>query len=423
MGEARINWINRQMAFLLPAKENVPEKWFILDCRNGPGIRASLDPEFEHEPAWPELGDISGPDPWERFQVLTPQLRRTLETLDEKDAAALLVDLEDGTGDLFWYGTGNTPNTVSAWPQSFSAPTWEKQTPVTAETVFPMLENMGMPLLLKESQAFTNAPDQKRDKSAVRKRKKLIDKLGEEKKRLEEMLLLGDDARLIQAHLWELPANEKVEEVSLPITGDAGSGEMKAISLNSLLTVTENMELFFKKAAKASRGLAMLEERTKLLKETPPAPGFEQKSQEKTPQKRGRKPTFSASLIQEFVSSDGVVMWRGRNAEGNRELLKLANPFDLWFHVEDGPSAHLIVRRDHAAQEIPERTMEEAAALVGLKSWRKDDPKAPAMVALVKHVQPIKGAKAGTVKVLEQMRTVLASVDPVLEEKLKRIVT
>jgi hypothetical protein len=429
LGEARINWVDRQMAFLLPAKEDVPEKWLVLDCRSGPCIRAKLDPSFETEPAWPKLGDIASPYPWERFQVLTPQLRRALEPLDEKDAAALLVDLEDGSGDLFWYGTGRSTQTVSAWPLPFAAPpsekvtsaTWKKVTPVIAEAVLPLLENMGLPVLLAEAQTALNAPEHKLEKSAGKKRKKLFDNLGEEKKRLEAMLLLGDDARLIQAHLWWLPAHERLEKISLPINGEEPSGTVKTIHLNSLLSVTENMELFFKKAAKASRGLAVLEKRTELLRETPPAPGLAQQPQEKTLQKqRGKKRAFSPSLIQEFISSDGFTLWRGRNAEGNRDLLKLANPFDLWLHVEDGPSAHLIIRRDHAAQEIPEWTMEEAASLVGLKSWRKNDPKAPVIVALVKHVQPIKGAKTGTVKVLEQVRTVLASIDPELEDKLKR---
>lgn len=421
LGEARINWIDRQMAFHLPAKEDIPEKWLLLDCRNGPGIRAKLDAAFETEPEWPKLADVFGPDPWERFRVLTPQLRRTLETWDAQEAAALLVDLEDGSGDLFWYGTEETPRTVSAWPLPFGAPSWEKATPATAEHVLPMLGGMGMPVLLAEAGIAAKAPEEKRDKSAKRKRDKLISKLKEEKKRLEGMLPLGDDARLIQAHLWRLPGSERLAGVTLPVETETPAGETRTIPLNSLLTVTENMELFFKKAAKATRGLAMLEKRTELIRETPlPAPGMAQ--QTKVPQKqRGKKPLFSPARIQEFVSSDGFTLWRGRSAEGNRELLKLANPFDLWLHVEDGPSAHLIIRRDHAAQEIPERTLEEAATLVGLKSWRKNDPKAPAMVALVKHVQPIKGAKAGTVKVLEQMWTVLASIDPELEEKLKRI--
>ncbi|CAK7036321.1 MAG: hypothetical protein DELT_00580 [Desulfovibrio sp.] len=427
LGDARINWLQRQMAFLLPAKEGVPEKWLVLDCRTGASIKARLDPDFDTAPVWPELTDIAGSEPWERFQVLTPALRRALETLDERDASALLVDLEDGTGDLFWYGTGENPKTVSAWPLPFTPPVWEKTTLSEPDTILPLLEALYLPLLLVEAKTVAEAPEQKRDKSASRKRKKLLEKLEQERKRLDDMLLLGDDARLLQTHLWNLPATERLETVTLPRDPSNPEGETKTIALNSLLTITENMELFFKKSAKATRGLAMLEARTALLKEVPPTPmvsttsGHPTAPHGQTARKPSRKkPLFSPSLIQEFVSSDGFTLWRGRNAEGNRDLLKLANPFDYWLHVEDGPSAHLIIRRDHAAQEVPERTLEEAGALVGLKSWRKDDPKAPIMIALAKHVQPIKGAKAGTVKVVEQQRGILASVDPALEERLKR---
>lgn len=422
LGEARINWIDRQMAFCLPAKGDVPENWLLLDCRNGPGIHATLDPGFEAEPDWPTLADTAGPEPWERFRTLTPHLRRTLETLDGPDAVALLVDLENGSGDLFWYGENAAPHTVSAWPLPFAPPMWEKETPVTPEAVFPMLERLGMPLLLAEMNAVAQAPEQKRGKAAVRKRGKLFEKLHEEKKRLENMFLLGHDARLLQANLWRLPADERLSEVSLPVNAEDPAGETKILRLNSLLTVTDNMETLFTKAAKASRGLAILEKRKALLRETPlVSPPAQAAIPDNTAQKRlPKNRAFSSSRIREFVSSDGFTMWRGRNAEGNRDLLRLANPFDLWLHVEDGPGAHLVIRRSHAAQEVPERTLEEAAALAGLKSWRKEDAKVQAMVALVKHVQPVKGAGPGTVTVHERIRTILARIDPALEEMLKR---
>lgn len=424
LGEARINWAERQMAFYLPPKEGVPEKWLVLDCRNGPCIRAALDPAFENEPAWPSMEDLTDPAPWERFPILTPHLRRTLEGMEQRDAAALLVDLEDGGGDLFWYGTGEAPTAVSAWPLPFSPQVWEKTTAADPQNVLPMLEAMWLPVLLKEANTAAKAPEQKQEKSARRKSKKLAEKLEEEKKRLESMRLLGEDARLLQANLWRFPPESRLEEISLPLDASDPDGEVKHIFLNSLLTVTENMELFFKKAAKASRGLAMLEKRMALLQEAPPISGNalpQPFPAENAPRKKkGSGNLFRSSLIQEFVSSDGFTMWRGRNAEGNRSALKLANPFDLWLHAEDGPSAHLIIRRDHAAREIPDRTLEEGAALVALKSWRKEEPKVPVMVALAKHVQPVKGAKAGTVNVLRHMRTVTAVTDSALEEKLRR---
>ena len=438
LGEARMNWLNRQLAFALPDPGGVTANWLLLDCRNGPAIIPALPEDFSTPPAWPDasrIHDILRPlhddetgnaAPWKDFQVLTPLLRRTLAVLDPLDAAALLVDLEQGGGDLFWYlpqpDSGTAPRAVSAWPLPAgleeTSGMVETITPPIPEAVLPLLETMSLPLLLADAKTQTDAPAVKQDKSASKKRKRLYAKLEEERKRLEGMLKLGDDARLIQAHLWQLPQDERVEELHLPDPAGPEDGT-RSIPLNPLISVTENMQLMFRKAAKAVRGLDMLEKRLALVRETPletRAAAVEHKAPGK---KKTKKTVFSPSLIQEFVSSDGFTLWRGRSAEGNRALLKLANPFDFWLHVEDGPSAHLIIRRDHAAQDIPERTLQEAAVLVGLKSWRKYDPKAPVMAALAKHVQPVKGAGPGTVRVQELARSIFVSLDETLETSLR----
>lgn len=435
LGEARMNWLNRQLAFALPGPGSAAANWLLLDCRNGPAVIPALPEHFSTPPAWPDASrihdlireDAAGNSaPWKDFQVLTPLLRRTLSVLDPLDAAALLVDLEQGGGNLFWHfpqrSGGTAPRAVSAWPLPSALEETsgmaEIVTPSTPESVLPLLEAMSLPLLLADAKTQNDAPALKQDKSASKKRKRLYAKLEEERKRLEGMLKLGDDARLIQAHLWQLPQDERVEKLCLPLNS-AMEGETRAIPLNPLVSITENMQLMFRKAAKATRGLDMLEKRLALAREAPPETREPAAARQTPGTKKTKKTVFSPSLIQEFVSSDGFALWRGRSAEGNRALLKLASPFDFWLHVEDGPSAHLLVRRDHAAQEIPERTLQEAAVLVGLKSWRKNDPKAPVMVALAKHVQPVKGAGPGTVRVQELMRSIFVPLDKTLETSLR----
>ncbi|MFI3272189.1 MAG: NFACT RNA binding domain-containing protein [Pseudomonadota bacterium] len=106
-----------------------------------------------------------------------------------------------------------------------------------------------------------------------------------------------------------------------------------------------------------------------------------------------------AKLVQAFQSSDGVRLLRGRNSEGNGAVLKMAQPYDIWMHAADGPSAHLIIKRDHAQHEILTQTLEEAAQLVGVKSWQRHDAQAEIMCAYAKDVKAIKGAAAGKVRV------------------------
>lgn len=441
LGEARCNWPERQIAFALPGTGAAPDCWLLLDCRDGPAILQTLPDEFGAKPPWPDpaaLPALLGQDqnnmsaPWEQFRVLSPMLRQTLAHLDAMDAAALLVDLEEGGGDLFWYAAldspiseGNPPLRVCAWPlpPAERGTRFETVTLTTPKAVLPLLRLLQLPLVLADAKSQAEAPAIKKDKSVSRRQNRLLAKLETEKTRIESMLALGDDARLLQTHLWSLPQDEHLGEIRLPLDPALPDGQSRVIPLNPMLSVGENMQSMFRKAAKATRGLDMLERRFTLAREAahPPSPPPTPASSvpDILPGKKHKKPLFSPSLIQEFVSSDGFILWRGRNAEGNRALLKLARPFDLWFHVEDGPSAHLLVRRDHAAQNVPDRTQEEAAILVGLKSWRRDDPKASVMVALAKHVQPVKGAGPGTVRVQEILRTLFVDIDPMSEAALR----
>ncbi len=149
---------------------------------------------------------------------------------------------------------------------------------------------------------------------------------------------------------------------------------------------------------------------------------------------RSQKPRFLASTldsppgrrterypikdIAEFRSSDGFTILRGKNAAGNRALLKLASGHDYWLHAQNGPSAHTLLRRAHALVEVPEQSLLEAAGLTALKSAWKDDFRAEIMVALARDVRPVKGGAPGQVLVDKVARSLIVRPDPELETKL-----
>jgi len=51
----------------------------------------------------------------------------------------------------------------------------------------------------------------------------------------------------------------------------------------------------------------------------------------------------------------------GRNSKENQALLKLAKSNDIWMHIRDIPSSHLIIKTDK--QNLPDRIIEKAAKL------------------------------------------------------------
>ena len=133
-----------------------------------------------------------------------------------------------------------------------------------------------------------------------------------------------------------------------------------------------------------------------------------------------RKQSGLPANVQAFVSSDGIVILRGRDAEGNRALLRLAKPCDLWMHVEDGPGAHVLVRRE-PGQELPRGSLEDAANLALVKSWRRGSARAGVLCAQARHVRPVKGGKPGSVRVDKVECTLEVQLDPDIELRVTRV--
>lgn len=77
----------------------------------------------------------------------------------------------------------------------------------------------------------------------------------------------------------------------------------------------------------------------------------------------------------------------------------MASPYDIWVHIAEGTSAHVLIKRDHAKQEIPPRTMQEAGALALLKSWAKTQEKGYVQYSYAKFIRPMKNAAKGLVHV------------------------
>ena len=67
---------------------------------------------------------------------------------------------------------------------------------------------------------------------------------------------------------------------------------------------------------------------------------------------------------------EGFKISVGRNAKENQRLLESAKADDLWFHIKDVPSAHLII---HCGKTMPTNAVIEKSVeiLVGLYAVRK----------------------------------------------------
>lgn len=406
--------------------------WLCLDLREGPSLSFESPPSFD-EPVWPETElSVLPHDGWKTWDVLSPALRRTLPFLEPIDASALLMDLQSGGGDVFLYENAEGRCEISAWP--LPPGQLEALGGSWAETVF--ADPLAALARAGEKQVYGRLAEQARQNAArpfsaeASRLDKLLKKLDAEEVRLKKLCEHQQDALLLQSQLYRFGSQEKLESVVLEST----EGPVTLI-LDEKLTVRENMANLFHQAGRGRRGLehlalrraAVHEEKKKaeaaMLGRLAAVNGTTTAAmQEKTPG-GNRKVVLPSGLpkqVQAFRSSDGFLLLRGRDTRGNALALKSASPHDYWIHTADGPSAHVIIRRDHAGQDVPERTLQEAGILAALKSWQKDQGSAGIQYSLAKYIHPMKKAAPGMVRIDRSEGTFHVRLDPELEQKLAK---
>ncbi len=113
--------------------------------------------------------------------------------------------------------------------------------------------------------------------------------------------------------------------------------------------------------------------------------------------KNGSGKKRAASRPLHYISSDGFHMYVGKNNFQNDELtFKIATGNDWWFHAKKIPGSHVIVRLE-GAEELPDRTFEEAARLAAYYSKGRAQEKVEIDYVQKKHVKKPAGAKPGFV--------------------------
>lgn len=136
-------------------------------------------------------------------------------------------------------------------------------------------------------------------------------------------------------------------------------------------------------------------------------------SKQKQHSKRGSKPTKSvlAAPCEQFVSSDGFVVWLGKSQLQNEHLLgKVAQPHDLWFHAHQLPGGHVVVKTNK--QKVPDQTLLEAAQLAAYHSQARNSTKVNVVYTAVKYVRKVPSGHAGLVTYTHEHEL---TVSPALE--------
>lgn len=425
------------------AQEEARLCWLLLDLREGPslvfaGVDAGPEPE---NPSWPDAGQLAEAlHQWRQWPVLTPALRRSLLHLEEPEQLALLEDLRLGGGDIFCQHERQAPENicgVSAWP--LPAPLLDGRGESGGDDVVSLLEGAGRQLVLARLAGARQTAAIQPLTRRMDRLQRLLDSLEDEAARLAAMRAKQADALALQENLWRWPVEMRAASV---LVGAGAHGPAREICLNPRYSVRQCMERCFHTARRGQRGEAHLARRRAELGEELAALRRQREAvlaglvpdAGKATGPGGGKAAFRGAFragggcgagleslpgnVQLFVSDDGFALLRGRDAKGNQAVRKLAAPHDIWLHVDNGPGAHLVIRRAHAGQEVPERTLMQAGGLAACKSWQQDAASARVIYCEVRHVKPMRNAPTGTVRMDKIWATREIPVDHSLEARL-----
>lgn len=419
--ETRCDWPALRLAFALSPRD-VPAagQWLVFDLRGG--LTLAEDFPAPPEPSWPPLARIlDDPEVWREHPQITPRLRKRLAELAARNpaqAAGLLERLECGTTDAFVLPPAPlrpdaAPHPPLAWDNGLPgaerfASASAAATAFGQRTLFPQL---------------ARAEDREQVDQAAQFRKRLKRQqalLDQDEARHRKLAGLTVAAEALQIALSGLAATPRQPSLLLEHP-EHGPVE---VPLDPRQSPAENMAQLFRQAAKGRRGLAHVERRrAELAAGIGPELFPAQAGRGKAPVERAAPVVlprrYQGLAVALFRTTDGFLVLRGKSSQANHDMLsKAAGPFDLWFHVAGGPSAHVILKRDFPDQQVPEPSLLEAAGLCALKSYRKHDARAEVLCAKVRDVRKVKGAALGSVAVDQVERTLLVSLDPTLEERL-----
>ncbi len=229
---------------------------------------------------------------------------------------------------------------------------------------------------------------------------------------------------------------------------DHRTGEFREIPLDPRLSPAANMESYFTRYQKQSRGREMIrrqleeleaaraeldsiegEWETILEKDPCDVEAMEnlmsrrpllrilrrqapKRKPEKTVFKTAKKREIPARLLpKRYRTEDGLEIWVGRSDEGNDYLTtRLARGNDLFFHLEGHPGSHVVLRTE-GRQDPPAASLLDACELAVHFSRLKNASSADVHVAPIKDVKKPKGAKPGLVYV-RRGKTIRLRRDP-----------
>lgn len=252
--------------------------------------------------------------------------------------------------------------------------------------------------------------------NSLKKVYKKIENINQKLKECEDMEKYKIYGELLIANLYRLDNDKNLDEVEV---FNYYTNENIIIKLDSRISISKNVDKFFKKYNKLKNTLSIVSvQKQEAMKEMDYIESIifsldnaktmddideiyqevsenlivkkEKSSQSKKEQKEGNIP--------EPIDILGYKVYVGKNNMQNNNLtLKFAKSNDIWFHAQKIHGSHVILRVENSNEDIPKDVLYECAKLAMKNSKAKNATNVPVDYCLIKFVKRAQNGKPGMV--------------------------
>ncbi|MBQ7450915.1 DUF814 domain-containing protein [bacterium] len=247
----------------------------------------------------------------------------------------------------------------------------------------------------------------------IKKQQKLLEKMEnevEKAKEFEKYKLFGD---LIFANIYKIKIGDK-----WLIANNFATNEETKIKLDENLSASKNAQKYYKDYSKNKKTFEYTKHRLdetrdylEYLKEAELSAELIETSEDLREFKENfekEKPSKKTKTLQkiENITINEFDVYIGKNHFQNDWLLsKIASSEDIWLHLKDSPSAHIIIKKQD--KPIDEKIIFEAAKLVKFYSKARNSSKVSVIYTLRKFVRKIPKSKYGLVNYREEKEIII----------------
>ncbi len=272
-------------------------------------------------------------------------------------------------------------------------------------------------LVTRRQVAIEERDEQKNVTDAVRR---VIKKLQKRIKNVEADIEQASDyehykrvAELIQINLDKIKkgmTESELEDIFVE------PNRLLTIKLNPALSPVENAEEYYKKHRKGREGLDLLRRRLEISEQelkqwqivlSELDDNFDNASQRYQPELLAILPREAGKSVEtirlpyrEHQLTTGLTIFIGRDGSDNdRTTFEFARPYEFWFHTQQCPGSHVVIKFPHKNFEPSKLEIEETAAITAWHSKARKDSLVPVIYTQRKYVRKPRKAKPGLVTV------------------------